>query len=247
MQTMMTADGNYTPSFAAALTAATAVIGPIIPPSIPMVVYALVSDASIGYLFLGGVVPGLLMGAGADGDHRADRPAPELPGRRPDPAPRAPRHHRPRLPGADDAGGAARLHLQRRHHPDRGGGHRRRLRLPDLGAPLPRASRCASTYASLLSSARTTASIGMLIAGAHGLQLRRHRREHPARAQRRPAGPRPLAARLPDPRQPPPARPRLPARRHDDPPRSSCRSSSRPPRRSASTWSTSASSSSSTS
>jgi C4-dicarboxylate transporter DctM subunit len=37
------------------------VIGPIIPPSIPMVLYALVSDASIGYLFLAGVVPGLLM------------------------------------------------------------------------------------------------------------------------------------------------------------------------------------------
>jgi tripartite ATP-independent transporter DctM subunit len=61
MQNMMTAEGRYTPSFAAALTAATAVIGPIIPPSIPMVLYALVSDASIGYLFLGGVVPGLLM------------------------------------------------------------------------------------------------------------------------------------------------------------------------------------------
>jgi tripartite ATP-independent transporter DctM subunit len=41
--------------------AASATIGPIIPPSIPMVMYALVSDASIGYLFLGGVVPGLLM------------------------------------------------------------------------------------------------------------------------------------------------------------------------------------------
>ena len=61
MQNMMTKDGKYTPSFAAALTAVTAVIGPIIPPSIPMVLYALVSDASIGYLFLGGVVPGLLM------------------------------------------------------------------------------------------------------------------------------------------------------------------------------------------
>ena len=59
---MMTRDGRYTPSFAAALTAASAVIGPIIPPSIPMVLYALVSDASIGYLFLGGIGPGLLMG-----------------------------------------------------------------------------------------------------------------------------------------------------------------------------------------
>jgi tripartite ATP-independent transporter DctM subunit len=61
MQRLMTADGKYPASYAAALTAATAVIGPIIPPSIPMIVYALVSDASIGYLFLGGVVPGLLM------------------------------------------------------------------------------------------------------------------------------------------------------------------------------------------
>ncbi len=62
MQSMMTRDGRYTPSYAAALTAASSVIGPIVPPSIPMVLYALVSDASIGYLFLGGMVPGLLMG-----------------------------------------------------------------------------------------------------------------------------------------------------------------------------------------
>jgi tripartite ATP-independent transporter DctM subunit len=40
---------------------ASATIGPIIPPSIPMVIYALVSGASVGALFLGGVVPGLLM------------------------------------------------------------------------------------------------------------------------------------------------------------------------------------------
>jgi len=59
--TMMTKNGRYSPGFAAAITAASATIGPIIPPSIPMVMYALVSDASIGYLFLGGVVPGLLM------------------------------------------------------------------------------------------------------------------------------------------------------------------------------------------
>ena len=63
MQILMTKDGKYTPSFAAALTAASSVIGPIIPPSIPMVLYALVSDTSIGYLFLGGFVPGLLVGA----------------------------------------------------------------------------------------------------------------------------------------------------------------------------------------
>ncbi len=63
MQSLMTRDGKYTPSFAAALTAVSSVIGPIIPPSIPLVLFALVSDTSIGYLFLGGIIPGLLIGA----------------------------------------------------------------------------------------------------------------------------------------------------------------------------------------
>ncbi|MDH5529279.1 MAG: TRAP transporter large permease, partial [Paracoccaceae bacterium] len=60
---MMRKDGRFTPGYAAAITAASATIGPIIPPSIPMVLYALVSNASIGYLFLGGILPGLFMGA----------------------------------------------------------------------------------------------------------------------------------------------------------------------------------------
>jgi C4-dicarboxylate transporter, DctM subunit len=63
MQEMMTRGNKYTPEFAAALSAVSSVIGPILPPSIPLVLYALVSDASIGYLFLAGVVPGLLIGA----------------------------------------------------------------------------------------------------------------------------------------------------------------------------------------
>ncbi len=58
---MMTKDGQYTKSYAAAITAATATIGPIIPPSIPMVLYALVSDQSVGYLFAAGMAPGILM------------------------------------------------------------------------------------------------------------------------------------------------------------------------------------------
>ncbi len=60
---MMVKSGLYTRGYAAAITAATATIGPIIPPSIPMVLYALVSNTSITSLFLGGIVPGLLMGA----------------------------------------------------------------------------------------------------------------------------------------------------------------------------------------
>lgn len=60
---MMMKNNRYTPAYSAAITAATAVIGPIIPPSIPLVLYALISDTSIGYLFAGGVVPGLIMTA----------------------------------------------------------------------------------------------------------------------------------------------------------------------------------------
>jgi tripartite ATP-independent transporter DctM subunit len=54
---------EYTPGFAGAVVVASATIGPIIPPSIPMVIYALVSGTSVGALFLGGVIPGLLIAA----------------------------------------------------------------------------------------------------------------------------------------------------------------------------------------
>lgn len=58
---MMVKNNRYPAGFAAAITGASATIGPIIPPSIPMVLYAMVSDQSVGALFLGGVGPGLLM------------------------------------------------------------------------------------------------------------------------------------------------------------------------------------------
>jgi C4-dicarboxylate transporter, DctM subunit len=165
MQAMMTANGRYTPSFAAALTAATAVIGPIIPPSIPMVVYSLVSGASIGYLFIAGVVPGLLMGAAQMaiiaimarrrnfpvGDRIAVR---ELPGItvRAFPALMMPVvllgciYSGVTTPTEAAAIAAAYAFL--------------------ISALLYREVTLPGTYASLLSSARTTASIGMLIAGA---------------------------------------------------------------------------------
>ena len=53
---------GYKPGFAGALSATSAIIGPIIPPSIPMVIYGVVSNTSIGYLFMAGVVPGVLLG-----------------------------------------------------------------------------------------------------------------------------------------------------------------------------------------
>jgi len=53
---------RYSPAFAAAITATAATIGPIIPPSIPMVIYAAIVNISVARLFLGGFLPGVLMG-----------------------------------------------------------------------------------------------------------------------------------------------------------------------------------------
>jgi len=55
-------DQGYRKEFAAAVTVSSSTIGPIIPPSIPMVIYGAMAEVSVGRLFLGGLVPGLLMG-----------------------------------------------------------------------------------------------------------------------------------------------------------------------------------------
>lgn len=56
-------DANYDPGFAVGVTAASSTIGPIIPPSLPMVIYGVVAGASIGQLFAAGFIPGLIMAA----------------------------------------------------------------------------------------------------------------------------------------------------------------------------------------
>jgi tripartite ATP-independent transporter DctM subunit len=53
---------GYEDSFSCAITAASATIGPIFPPSIPMIFYAMLSGTSIGQLFIGGMIPGILIG-----------------------------------------------------------------------------------------------------------------------------------------------------------------------------------------
>jgi tripartite ATP-independent transporter DctM subunit len=165
MQKMMTQDGKYTASFAGALTAASAVIGPIIPPSIPIVLYALVSDVSIGYLFLGGMAPGLIMGLvmmvliaaiARRKNFPLEEPVPlrRLPGItiRAFPALMMPVvllggiYSGVTTPTEAAAIAAAYAFL--------------------ISALLYRTVTWASTYHALLSSARTTAAIGMLIAGA---------------------------------------------------------------------------------
>ncbi len=165
MQKMMTDGGRYPASFAAALTAATAVIGPIIPPSIPVVLYALVSDASIGYLFLAGMLPGLLMGLVLMVMVVAIARRRGFPVEEPVPLRRIPRitisafpalmmpvvllggiYSGITTPTEAAAIAAAYAFL--------------------ISALLYRTVSLKGTYRSLLSSARTTASIGMLIAGA---------------------------------------------------------------------------------
>ena len=165
MQHMMTQDGKYTPSFAAALTAVTAVIGPIIPPSIPMVLYALIADTSIGYLFLAGVVPGLLMAGTMMVQVAVTARVRDFPVEKPVPLRELPRMTWDALPvlfmpvvlmygiyggittPTEAAAVAAFYALVVSVVIYRS------VRLPDL-------------YAALLTSAKTTASIGMLIAGA---------------------------------------------------------------------------------
>jgi TRAP-type C4-dicarboxylate transport system permease large subunit len=54
-------DHGYDKSFSVGVTAASATLGPIIPPSLPFVIYAMVANVSVGQLFLAGIVPGAVM------------------------------------------------------------------------------------------------------------------------------------------------------------------------------------------
>jgi tripartite ATP-independent transporter DctM subunit len=54
-------DAGYRPELAAAISAASATIGPIVPPSLPLVIYGVTADVSVGALFLAGMIPGALM------------------------------------------------------------------------------------------------------------------------------------------------------------------------------------------
>ena len=54
-------DAGFDPEFSCAVTSASATIVPIIPPSIPMVIYSMISGASIGHLFIGGIIPGFFL------------------------------------------------------------------------------------------------------------------------------------------------------------------------------------------
>lgn len=54
-------DQGYDDDFSVALTAASSTMGPIIPPSLPMIIYAVTANASVGALFIAGIIPGIMM------------------------------------------------------------------------------------------------------------------------------------------------------------------------------------------
>ena len=126
---MMRKVGNYPAGLAVAITAASSCLGPIIPPSIPMVIYAILSGASVGALFLAGVVPGLLLAVSLMlmvawvGKRRG------LPFGNAVPLAELPRAFGRAAHSVDASGGAARRHLGRRLHAD--GGRRGRGILGD--------------------------------------------------------------------------------------------------------------------
>jgi C4-dicarboxylate transporter, DctM subunit len=165
MQAMMTKDGKYPPSFAAALTAVTAIIGPIIPPSIPMILYALVSDASIGYLFLGGIVPGLLMAFAQMALVVANARRRNFPVEPPTPLRQLPRITLEAFPALMMPvvllGGIYSGIMTPTEAAAVAAGYALLISALIYRSVTPR-----NLYGSLLSSARTSASIGMLIGGA---------------------------------------------------------------------------------
>jgi C4-dicarboxylate transporter DctM subunit len=61
MEVKAMTDAGFDKPFSCAVSAAAATLGPIIPPSIPMVIYAMLSGSSVGYLFIGGLIPGFIL------------------------------------------------------------------------------------------------------------------------------------------------------------------------------------------
>jgi C4-dicarboxylate transporter DctM subunit len=165
MQKLMTKDDRYPASYAAALTAATAVVGPIIPPSIPLVIFALVSDASIGFLFIAGILPGIILALSQMSIVAVQARRRNFPVEEPVPLRRIPGLTLRALPAlmlpvvllvgirggvmtpTEAAGVAAGYALL-------------------ISVVIYRSVTARQFYGALLSSARTTASIGMLLAGA---------------------------------------------------------------------------------
>src|SRR3954471_6360135 len=203
---MMLKDGRYRPGFAGALTAAAATIGPIIPPSIPMVLYGMVANTSVGYLFLGGVFAGLLMGAAlmavvAAGGCRRGGPPGHPAGRAAARARHGAAGAAPVAPGAAPAGDHAGRDLLGCRDAHRGRRRRRGLRVAAGLRPLPR-DRLARGGRAVRGRRALDRRRGAGRGRGAARQLRGRERADPRPDRRLDRLARPLALGLPPPRQP---------------------------------------------
>ena len=69
---------GFKPGFAAAVTSSSAIVGPIFPPSIPLIIYGTVTGVSVIQLLLGGILPGPALRGDADADDRVARDPSQL-------------------------------------------------------------------------------------------------------------------------------------------------------------------------
>ncbi len=158
---------GYGKDYAAAIIASAATIGPIIPPSIAMIMYAYYTELSVGKLFLGGFVPGVLIGIGLmivnailfrSRKYDFERPRQNV---ERDPGQHVLFHRR--LDHADDH----RLRDRgRRLHPDGIGDRRRRVRPFVRGSDLEKAHSEKAGQGHRRCSANTTASVMIILAVA---------------------------------------------------------------------------------
>ncbi len=222
MQTMMTKDGKYPPAFAAALTCVSSVIGPIIPPSIPLVLYALISDTSVGYLFLGGVIPGLLLAAVQSGLIAAVARRRNFPVEKAVPLRELPRITWEAVPALLMPVILLGCLYSGITHADGSRGGRRRLRAAGIGPDLPQPSLEGRLRRPRRQRTRHRVD-RHADRGRAGVQLRHHVGEHPEDAERGTQGLRALAAGVHARRQHPAADPGLLPRRFDDHPRDPAR------------------------
>ena len=130
---------GYDEDVAAALTCTASCMGPIIPPSIPFIIYGVTANVSIGGLFLGGVFPGLLLAGRPDGLHVLRGPEARLPARPEGPAAGDPDRRLEGAAGPVHAGPDPGRHPERHVHPHRGGRRHRALFGPGGHVLLPQA------------------------------------------------------------------------------------------------------------
>ncbi len=158
---------GFDPSFAGAVTASSATLGPIFPPSIPLIVYGSVTSVSIVQLLVAGIMPALVCTAASDADRADRRHPPQASARR---ALADGRGSRARLAagaaGDRRAGADDRRHDGRRLHADRSGGHDGGLCDRSSARVVYRELTLAHLWNSAVLTARSSSAILIIVAAA---------------------------------------------------------------------------------